>query len=88
MPLRVMQPDISGLEPGETKLLNKLIITTYHSSKGLENNVCILLNIDWLDNRKLIYVGLTRASEKLYVHSREQGNVFKELRSCYMSVDD
>ncbi|WP_321417157.1 UvrD-helicase domain-containing protein [uncultured Methanomethylovorans sp.] len=62
---------------------NKLIITTYHSSKGLENKVCILLNIDRLDNKKLVYVGLTRASEKLYIHSKEPGDVFEELRSCY-----
>lgn len=67
---------------------NKLIITTYHSSKGLENKVCILLNVDKITNRKLVYVGLTRASEKLYIHSREPGNMFKELQSCCMKVDN
>ncbi|MGB3907930.1 MAG: UvrD-helicase domain-containing protein [Methanomethylovorans sp.] len=67
---------------------NKLIITTYHSSKGLENKVCILLNVDQLDNRKLIYVGLTRASEKLYIHSYSPGKVFKELLSCYKNDDN
>lgn len=67
---------------------NKLIITTYHSSKGLETKVCILLNVDQLDNRKLIYVGLTRASEKLYIHSFSPGEVFNELQSCYKDSDN
>jgi len=70
---------------------NKLLITTYHSSKGLENKVCILLNIDKLaDNKRLIYVGLTRASERLYIHSYkpEGGEVFNQLLSCNCSVDD
>jgi len=70
---------------------NKLLITTYHSSKGLENKVCILLNIDRLaDNKRLIYVGLTRASERLYIHSYkpEGGEVFNQLLSCNCSGDD
>lgn len=50
---------------------NKLIITTYHSSKGLENKICILLNIEKVDDRKRIYVGMTRASQRLYIHSRD-----------------
>jgi hypothetical protein len=70
---------------------NKLLITTYHSSKGLENKVCILINIDRLaDNKRLIYVGLTRASEKLYIHSYnpQGGEVFNQLLSCNCSVND
>jgi hypothetical protein len=63
---------------------NKLVITTYHSSKGLENKVCILLNIDRIENQRLIYVGLTRASEQLYIHSykKDGGKVFNQLLSC------
>ena len=53
---------------------NKIIITTYHSSKGLESKVCILVNVDQIDknkilNKKLLYVGITRASERLYIHA-------------------
>lgn len=44
-------------------------ITTYHSSKGLENKIAILLNVDDIHDKKLLYVGTTRASEKLYLHS-------------------
>lgn len=49
----------------------KLIITTYHSAKGLENRICILLDIDEIDDskKKLMYVGMTRASQQLYFHS-------------------
>ncbi|WP_094228026.1 nuclease-related domain-containing DEAD/DEAH box helicase [Methanolobus psychrotolerans] len=69
---------------------NKLLITTYHSSKGLENKVCILLNVDRLENKRLVYVGLTRASEKLYIHSykSEGGEVFNQLLSCSCPTDD
>ncbi|WP_319508269.1 UvrD-helicase domain-containing protein [uncultured Methanolobus sp.] len=69
---------------------NKLLITTYHSSKGLENKVCILLNVDRLDNKRLVYVGLTRASEKLYIHSYkpEGGEIFNQLLSCNCPDDE
>ncbi|MFI3210337.1 MAG: AAA family ATPase [Peptostreptococcaceae bacterium] len=62
------------------KNINKpLIITTYHSSKGLESKVVILVDVDkfttQLDyekeimDRKLLYVGITRSSEKLIIHA-------------------
>jgi hypothetical protein len=62
-----------------------MTITTYHSSKGLECKVCILLNVDNLCDKKLLYVGMTRASKKLCIHSFSSGGgkVFKELLSCY-----
>lgn len=41
---------------------DKLIITTYHSSKGLEGKICILIDFDKVLERKLAYVGMTRAS--------------------------
>jgi len=67
---------------------DKLLITTYHSSKGLENKVCILLNVDRINNKKLVYVALTRASEKLYIHSYrpDGGEVFRELYACHDPV--
>lgn len=64
---------------------NKMTITTYHSSKGLECKVCVLLNVDSLIDKKLLYVGMTRASEKLCIHSFKpnEGKIFKELLACY-----
>ncbi|MDP4164931.1 MAG: ATP-binding domain-containing protein [Bacillota bacterium] len=67
---------------------DKMTITTYHSSKGLECKVCLLLNVDSLNDKKLLYVGMTRASEKLCIHSFSHGGgeVFKELLSCYEEI--
>lgn len=53
---------------------DKMIITTYHSSKGLEGKICILIDFDKIENRKLAYVGMTRASEKIYIHSNRFDN--------------
>ncbi|HIP26384.1 MAG TPA: DUF2075 domain-containing protein [Flavobacteriaceae bacterium] len=57
-------------------------IMTYHSSKGLENKISILLNVDKIHEKKLLYVGTTRASEKLYLHSSSFAKgVGKDLRA-------
>ncbi len=50
---------------------NKIIITTFHSSKGLESKICILVNADKIDNKKLLYVGMTRASQRLCIHASD-----------------
>ena len=67
---------------------NKMTITTYHSSKGLECKVCLLLNVDNLSDKKVLYVGMTRASNKLCIHSFSSGGgkIFKELLSCYNEI--
>ncbi len=52
---------------------NKIIITTFHSSKGLESKICILVNVDKIDNKKLLYVGMTRASQRLCIHAADYG---------------
>jgi len=62
----------------------RMIITTYYSAKGLEAPICILTDVDEFikksidenDNkeRKLLYVGITRASERLYIHGKNYGS--------------
>ena len=47
----------------------KTTITTYYSSKGLEAKVVIILNINNIKDKKLAYVVMTRASEKLIIHA-------------------
>lgn len=47
----------------------KTTITTYYSSKGLEAKVVIILNINNITDKKLAYVAMTRASEKLIIHA-------------------
>lgn len=73
---------------------NKCTITTYHSSKGLESKICILVNVCNLPNKlstkfskeieekKLLYVGMTRASHRLYIHATnyENASFAKQLR--------
>lgn len=70
---------------------SNIILTTYHSSKGLEAKVVFLTAIDKIYTgndindqikRKLIYVGMTRASERLYIHdqSSEDGRYVTELK--------
>ena len=56
---------------------NKINVTTYHSSKGLESKICILTNVDKIEDKKLLYVGMTRASQHLYIHANNyQSNNF------------
>lgn len=52
----------------------KTTITTYHSSKGLESKVVIILNINKIKDKKLAYVAMTRASEKLVIHASNFNN--------------
>lgn len=73
---------VKDLEASE----DKIIVTTYHSSKGLEAKVVILTEIDkWIgetrDNikRKIVYVGMTRASEKLYIFNDSEGEYLQEI---------
>lgn len=59
----------------------KLHLTTYHSSKGLETPICILSDTDSYSatsshsnpimDRKLLYVGMTRAHKSLYIHAKD-----------------
>jgi hypothetical protein len=62
---------------------NKIIITTFHSSKGLESKICVLVNVDKIDNKKLLYVGITRASERLCIHATdyERKSFAKQLKN-------
>lgn len=48
--------------------------TTIHSFKGLENKVIILTDIENLFDKKLMYVGLSRATTLLYVIETEEAN--------------
>jgi hypothetical protein len=62
---------------------NKIIITTFHSSKGLESKICILVNADKIDNKKLLYVGMTRASQRLCIHASdyERKSLARQLKN-------
>jgi superfamily I DNA/RNA helicase len=58
---------------------DKVILMTYHSAKGLQKPVCILMETDKMHylkkedilQKKLLYVGMTRASKKLFIHAED-----------------
>ncbi len=73
----------------------RLVLTTYHSSKGLEAPIVFLADVDkfevqqLIENdiqlRKLLYVGVTRASDRLYIHASDfsKRSFAEEIRSCW-----
>lgn len=80
----------------QNEMSDNIVITTYHSAKGLEAKVVFLTSMDSIFNgddpeeilkRKTIYVGMTRASERLYIHSKSDkyNNYFKEIKCLYES---
>ncbi len=68
---------------GKTKEVStgKTLMSTYQSSKGLEAKVAILVEVDHFKGkenrqedmleRKLVYVGMTRASEEVVIHAND-----------------
>ena len=81
LPLELKSKFITGKDPVD----HKGLITTYHSSKGLEAKYCILTKIEKFDankkNRTLMYVGMTRASERLTIHYETTGDFVEEISS-------
>ena len=61
----VKRSSVVDKEIDETKIL----FTTYHSAKGLERKVCIATFCDKVREPKLLYVGMTRASMSLCLHT-------------------
>lgn len=74
---------------------NSIILTTYHSAKGLEAKIVFLTTMDGIYNgdedndilkRKTVYVGMTRASEKLFIHGKSEydGELMTELKGIIL----
>ena len=82
-------------EANDSEMKSCLLTSTYHSSKGLEAKAVILVDVDRFTNqldknkelmdRKLVYVGMTRASEKLVIHSSNftKDSFASEIRDLY-----
>lgn len=82
-------------EARDSEMKNCLLTSTYHSSKGLESKVVILVDVDNFTNqldknkeimdRKLLYVGMTRASERLVIHASNfyRDTFAKKIKSLY-----
>ncbi|MEG2379869.1 MAG: ATP-binding domain-containing protein [Bacilli bacterium] len=82
-------------DASERDLKTKLLTSTYHSSKGLEAEVVVLVDTDRFTSRrdkskdildrKLLYVGMTRSSEKLFIHSSsfDENSFAQEIKNIY-----
>lgn len=79
---------IAAIQGGVSKENKEIRLTTLHGAKGLEYEVVFLmgasqgnlphLNGDIEEERRLMYVGITRAKEKLFIsHARYIGNKVK-----------
>lgn len=76
----------------------KINIVTYHSSKGLEAPICILVDADKFEvsditknrikDKKLLYVGMTRASNNLIIHgnNNKKENYLNEIKEIAESI--
>ena len=72
LPQEIQKNTISTKEINQ----NKMIFSTYHSSKGIEAKVALVVDIDKIKDRKLLYVASTRASHKLFIHSQNFNHSF------------
>ncbi len=61
---------------------DKMIFSTYHSAKGIESKITIVVDTDKIEDRKLLYVASTRASHKLILHSFdfEKSEISKNIK--------
>ncbi len=77
LPKEMQHNIISSKEISE----DKAIFTTYHSAKGIEGKVAIVIDVDNIEDRKLLYVASTRASSKLILHGMrlKDSSIGKEI---------
>lgn len=69
----------------------KILVSTFHSSKGIEAKHCVLFNIENLYTGKhtknnaeeLLYVGITRSSENSYICGQSNSIIMKNLQLLY-----
>jgi len=61
--------------------INKATFTTYYSAKGIEAKVVVMVDAQEITERKLFYVGVTRASLKVIVcaNSFKKNEITREL---------
>jgi hypothetical protein len=76
-----------GSKAGLATATERVVLSTIHSCKGLEYPHVIICGI-WKDkheieeNRKLAYVGMTRATETLHIISRGGHELFDDLQTA------
>lgn len=95
LPDNIRTNTVFASKANDEQMRESLITSTYHSSKGLESKVVIIVGTDQFSNqldknkeileRKVLYVGITRASEKLIIHAKnfQKESYAKDLREIY-----
>ncbi len=70
-------------------ILNRAIFTTYYSAKGIESKVVVIVDVDKIVERKLLYVALTRASFKIYICAKsfEENEITKDIKKIISSKE-
>ena len=78
LPINIQKNIITSKEAVD----DKMIFSTYHSSKGIESKITIVVDTDRIEERKLLYVASTRASHKLILHSFdfEKSEISKDIK--------
>jgi len=87
---------IAAIQGGVSKENKEIRLTTLHGAKGLEYEVVFLMGVsqgnlphsngDIEEERRLMYVGITRAKEKLFIsHARYVGN---KVRPRSLFIDE
>lgn len=63
--------------------LKNIVVTTFHSSKGLEFDVVIMPSFEraTMDNNHLYYVGCTRAKDNLFIIASQMPTLFRNFNS-------
>tara|TARA_R110002049_G_scaffold151160_1_gene314714 strand:+ start:29977 stop:30597 length:621 start_codon:yes stop_codon:yes gene_type:complete len=90
-------PVLEGSKLNDSEIKDHVIISTVHSAKGLESDVCYVLNVspkvypsawnlDYEDkleeDRRVLYVALTRAKNELYItRDTNSINTVKKFKS-------
>jgi hypothetical protein len=85
----VNKPYDHGAKSGLALAKEQVILSTIHSAKGLEYESVVLCGI-WTtknaleENRKLAYVGMTRATERLTVVTRDGHELSDDLKNAFL----
>lgn len=96
----VLDPKLETTNKAPGKDLDTVVLTTIHSAKGLEANICYVVNVSPYgyptprailngsdsieEERRCLYVALTRAKDELYIYRNIYSNHVNQPKSEYI----
>lgn len=98
----VLDPSVDLLKGSAHSPADVVRLSTIHSAKGLESNSCYIVNVspktfpssqavsddEIEEERRCLYVALTRAKDKLYIFSRRVQFAMADLCPRYKHISD